>query len=146
MVIGILLSLLLDVISPADLPNPKLTPGRVDPACTVEMVCKSGYTAKVRHVTDATKKKVYAEYGIKRHKPGEYEVDHLISLELCGSNDIENLWPQSYITKPWNAHVKDTLENDLHARVCNREMALDTAQKIISENWINAMRSLDDYD
>jgi hypothetical protein len=40
-------------------------------------------------------------------------VDHLIPLELGGSNDIANLWPQSYVTV-WNAHMKDRLENRLN--------------------------------
>jgi hypothetical protein len=41
------------------------------------------------------KRKVYAEYGITHHEPSEFEVDHLISLELGGSNSIRNLWPES---------------------------------------------------
>jgi hypothetical protein len=38
-------------------------------------------------------------------------VDHLVSLEIGGANTVQNLWPQSYDTTPWNAHVKDKLEN-----------------------------------
>ena len=54
------------------------------------------YAHSVRNVSAATKRAVYAEYGIASHQPGKYEVDHLISLELGGSNDIRNLWPESY--------------------------------------------------
>ena len=68
------------------------------------------HTRDERSVNEATKQKVYAEYRIRTHRPGEYEVDHLISLGPGGSNDIKNLWPESYVTRPWNAHVKDQLE------------------------------------
>jgi hypothetical protein len=42
--------------------------------------------------------------------PCPCEMDHLIPLSLGGSNRQKNLWPQSEITEPWNAHVKDKLE------------------------------------
>jgi hypothetical protein len=59
-------------------------------------------------------------------------------LELGGSNDITNLWPQSFITKPWNAHVKDTLENKLHELICSKKVPMKTAQQEIATNWIDA--------
>jgi hypothetical protein len=45
---------------------------------------------------------------------------------------------RSYITQPWNAHVKDKLENELHKRVCNGSLDLKTAQQEISTDWIAA--------
>jgi hypothetical protein len=120
-------------------PDPKLTPGAVDPAATVKKICTSGYTAKVRYVTPAVKKQVFAEYGIDP-KSDKFEVDHLISLELGGSNDIKNLWPQSYTTTPYNAHIKDHLEDTLHSMVCKGEIDLATAQKEISTDWIAAYK------
>jgi len=95
----------------------------------------------VRHVTAATKRAVYAEYHITHRAPREYEVDHLISLELGGSNSIRNLWPQSYETHPWNAHVKDVLENELHGEVCAGRMPLVAAQQEIARDWIAAFRT-----
>src|SRR5579859_3823890 len=95
-----------------DLPNRALTPGDALDV-TKDDVCTPGYSKTVRNVTAEEKRQVYAEYGIASHAPGEYEVDHLISLELGGSNRLKNLWPQSYKTHPWNAHVKDKLENRL---------------------------------
>jgi hypothetical protein len=98
---------------PPILPDPKLTPGAVLPV-TKDDICVPGYTKKVRDVPQSVKDQVYAEYGITSHQPRQYEIDHLISLELGGSNSIKNLWPESLRTKPWNAHVKDQLKNRLH--------------------------------
>jgi hypothetical protein len=69
---------------------------------------------------------------IEAHKPGEYEIDHLVSLELGGSSSIRNLWPQSYVTEPQNAHVKDKLENVLHEPACSGKLSLEEAQKAIA--------------
>src|SRR5437016_4455879 len=77
------------------LPDPKLTPGDVLDV-TKEDICTPGYTKRVRNVPAAVKRKVFEEYGIQNPGKGEFEVDHLISLELGGSNSIKNLWPQSY--------------------------------------------------
>jgi len=121
------------------LPNPKMTPGATLPVATGD-ICVSGYSQKVRNVPSDVKQQVYAEYGITSHQPGEYEVDHLISLELGGSNSIKNLWPQSYLTHPWNAHVKDKLENEMHAEVCSGKIDLPTAQHDISTDWIAAYK------
>ncbi len=51
-----------------------------------------------------------------------------------------NLWPQSYQTQPWNAHVKDALENELHRLVCSGQLDLKTAQHDISTDWIAAYK------
>jgi hypothetical protein len=118
-------------------PDPKLTPGAVLEV-TKEDICTPGYSKKVRDVPSSVKKKVYEEYGITSHQPGEYEVDHLISLELGGSNSIKNLWPESYKTKPWNAHVKDKVENKLHIMICSDKIDLKTAQQEIATDWIAA--------
>ncbi|MBW0000331.1 MAG: hypothetical protein JO015_14620 [Verrucomicrobia bacterium] len=121
------------------LPDPRLTPGDVFDV-TAGDVCTPGYSRKVRNVPQSVKEEVYREYGITEHHRGEYECDHLISLELGGSNSIKNLWPQSYRTRPWNARVKDRLENRLHELVCSGKLDLKTAQQAIASNWIEAYK------
>ena len=118
-------------------PNPTLTPGVADPAATIEKICTPGYTATVRNVPESVKKQVFAEYGIDPTSD-KFEVDHLISLELGGSNDIKNLWPQSYTTQPLNAHRKDVLENKLHDMICSKQITMKNAQKAISTDWVKA--------
>jgi hypothetical protein len=71
----------------------------------------------------------------------------LISLELGGSNDPKNLWPESYYTEPFNAHVKDKLEDRMAANV-RKELAkhghaaatvvLKQYQREIATDWIAA--------
>lgn len=122
------------------LPDPAMTPGAVDPAATVEVVCVPGYSKAARHVTAATKRRVYAAYGINPKRGGPYEVDHLISLALGGSNDPANLWPQSYVTTPWNARRKDALESRLHKMVCSGRVSLREAQEAIAGDWVAAYR------
>lgn len=110
---------------------------------TLTMICTSGYSKCIRNVSTATKNKVYEAYGDPdgNHKgfcdvQQGCEVDHLISIEIGGSNDEKNLWPQPYSGQAWNAHVKDRLENWYHANVCNGRVSLATAQKEISTDWI----------
>jgi hypothetical protein len=45
------------------------------------------------------------------------EIDHLISRELGGADDVKNFWPQPYGTHAWNAVLKDRVENRLHKEV-----------------------------
>jgi hypothetical protein len=115
-----------------DLPDPKKTPGDINSALTKQVLCAKGQE----------KHKVYTSYRMNpKKKPCSCEVDHLISLELGGSNDLKNLWPQSYQTKPWNAHVKDRLENALHKLVCAGSISLKQAQHEISTNWIDSYKT-----
>jgi hypothetical protein len=120
----------------AYLPDPNLTPGDIL-AVTAGDICVPGYSSKVRNVPQAVKNQAYAEYGITSHAPNSYEVDHLISLELGGSNSIKNLWPESY-SGDWNAHIKDKLENKLHDMICKGQLDLKTAQQQIAADWIAA--------
>lgn len=121
------------------LPDPLVTPGDVLPV-TKDDICTSGYSKKVRNVPQAVKEQAYREYGILHREKGEYEVDHLISLELGGSNALKNLWPESFKTEPWNAHVKDKLENAFHDDICSGRMDIKDAQKQIGANWITAYK------
>ena len=134
------------------LPDPKLTPGDVFQNVTVEQVTTSGYAniinGGVRNVPESEKRAVFVEYfGSVPTNPGLFEVDHLISIELGGSNSISNLWPQSYITEPWNAHTKDKLEDWMATDVRHvlKDKGHDAAtallklhQHEISSNWTNA--------
>jgi hypothetical protein len=62
------------------------------------------------------------------------EIDHIISLELGGSNDPANLFPERANAHP-GYHLKDKLENAAHAWVCQGRIDLRVAQRKIAANW-----------
>lgn len=117
------------------MPDGACTPGAVFPNVTADEVCKSGYATSVRDVPESEKEQVYAEYGIASHTAGQYEVDHLVSLELGGSNDVSNLWPEAASPSP-GFHEKDRVENYLHDQVCSGAISLAQAQQEIATNWL----------
>ena len=100
-------------------PDPRLSPGEVaDNGAGVESVCRPGYAARIRHVSESLKHQVFIAYfGHVPAHPGDFEIDHIISCELNGAQTARNLFPQSYLTSPWNARVKDRLENWMAADV-----------------------------
>jgi hypothetical protein len=128
-------------------PDPVLTPGLADPHVTQEnirtTICLHGYTARMRHVTAAMKRKVIKAYAAKYAgwPARDIEVDHLISLELGGANDPANLWPETY-AGPLGARVKDQAEDYLHRQVCSGRMTLRAAQEAISGDWVKVYRRM----
>ncbi len=62
------------------------------------------------------------------------EIDHIVSLELGGSNDIANLFPEPG-SGGANYHDKDRLENRLHRLVCAGQLSLRAVQRGIAANW-----------
>jgi hypothetical protein len=113
------------------LPDPSCTPGAIFSSATVSQICTPGYSRSVRNVPESLKQSVYAAYGIESHVPGGYEVDHLVSLELGGSNGVANLWPE--ISPGY--HEKDGIENRLHDAVCAGSVSLSAAQHEIARDW-----------
>jgi hypothetical protein len=117
------------------LPDSACTPGAIFPNATVQQICVPGYASTVRNVPFGEKDQVYAEYGISHHYSGEDELDHLVPLEIGGSNDIANLWPEAASPTP-GYHQKDQVENYLHDQVCSGAMSLKDAQTEIATNWL----------
>ena len=128
----------------AVLPNSARTPGAINPSVTQatigRTICVSGWTATVRPSSSFTTSLKVAQlasgYTYKGDTAtGDYEEDHLISLELGGAPSAEaNLWPEPY-NAPEGARVKDQLENKLHTLICGGTITLATAQLAIATNW-----------
>lgn len=115
------------------LPDSACTPGAVE-TTDLAVVCHTSTRGR-REVSREVRRHVLATYGLaRRQASGAYEIDHLIPLELGGSNDIANLWPEA---AP-GFHDKDRAENELHARVCAGRVRLEDAQRAIATNCCRA--------
>ena len=115
-------------------PDPACTPGAVM-GISVNVVCNDSTKGR-RAVTTRMKNQVYTDYAVASHPTGAYEIDHFIPLELGGSNDIANLWPQPAHPAP-GFHEKDKVETALHDEICKAHtMTLDQAQRLIATDWL----------
>jgi hypothetical protein len=131
-------------VPPDVLPDPRCTPGSVDPAVDQEhihaTICMTGWTAEVRPPeaqTEAFKFNVaYPAYGIPAGTATE--LDHLVPLELGGSNSASNLWPEA----PPTPNPKDKVEDTLNHAVCSGKVTLAAAQDAIAQNWMTAEQVL----
>ena len=126
------------------LPDPRCTPGSVDPAVTQadirSTICKKGWTATVRPPESQTERfkyhVAYPAYGTPQSE--RTELDHLVPLELGGSNDATNLWPEY----PPTPNPKDKVEDALNAAVCDGRVKLAAAQAAIAADWLTAEKKL----
>ena len=129
------------------LPDPRMTPGTVDPAVTQEnihaTVCIKGYTQRVRPDKDYTnrlKHEQLRQYRYTDVNPANYEQDHLIPLNIGGNpSDPRNLWPQPRQGE-WSAEQKNDLEFVVYKMVCRGEISLQEAQQRVAHNWIQAYK------
>ncbi len=117
-------------------PDRRCSPGAYYSRLSRAVLCAGGFsTRSIRYVPQAEKDEVEREYGLL---PGRYgrtlEIDHVVPLELGGSNAIANLFPEQANAHP-GYHVKDRLENRLRALVCSGRMALRVAQRQIAADW-----------
>ena len=130
------------------LPDPTCTPGAVDPGVTQstlqQTICRSGYSASVRAPaaeTDKAKQGSLRQYGENPAKTTEY--DHLISLELGGTNATSNLWPEPNASNATGTtNPKDSVENQLHTAICSGTITLVDAQKAIAADWTTALTAV----
>ncbi len=127
------------------LPNPVRTPGATNSHVTQanihSTICVSGYSASIRPPESYTQRIKYREldsgYNLRGDtRASDYELDHLIPLEVGGSpTSVKNLWPEPWLTT-WDAGKKDRLENQMHELVCAGALSLRAAQHVLSSNWI----------
>ena len=129
------------------LPDPKCTPGAVDPDLTLETLQTPGFTTKcVRDTATSAhdKAQTYTWYDIPHPDSNSgaaqvCEIDHLISLELGGADTLDNLWPQCGpydVARRYRYFVmKDLVENYLARQVKQGIIDLSQAQKGIADDW-----------
>jgi hypothetical protein len=128
-------------------PDHACTPGAVFATSSVADICTPGHAQSVRSVSTSLKKKIYAAYGIAYPQPtGTYELDHLVPLELGGSNAAANLFPevepQDGGSQDPGFKEKDVVEDYLHDEVCAGALPLTAAQVQIADDWLAVYNSL----
>jgi hypothetical protein len=128
-----------------NLPDPRCTPGSIDPVVTQQDIYSTicghvGYTSTIRPPewqTEHFKYDVaYEAYGLAQDEKSE--LDHYVPLELGGSNDTDNLWPEvgGY------PNAKDAVAGVLNRAVCDGWVPLGAAQQAIAKNWMTAEQAL----
>jgi len=125
-------------------PDRKCSPGAYGTKLTQKVVCGSRFaTGDYRDVPQSLKSAVERSYGLKLRRYGKtLEIDHIVSLELGGSNDIANLFPEKRDVAP-GYKLKDKLENRLHDVVCtDHTMTLRQAQRAIARDWRTLYRKV----
>jgi hypothetical protein len=117
-------------------PDRRCSPGAYYSRLTALVICSQTFrTGTIRDVPQSEKFEVEREYGMPASYYGRsIEIDHIVPLELGGSNDIANLYPEPGSGNA-SYHVKDELENRLHDLVCAGSMTLPAAQQQIATNW-----------
>ena len=120
---------------PAELPDPRLTPGAVaEDGHTETSVCGlvDGLTYSKRH--RATPQALKRELRDRDGAIGRGEIDHRVPLALGGADIVNNLWWQPGPDAPgvvWTYLDKDRLETEIWQRVCKRRtMPLEDGQAV----------------
>jgi hypothetical protein len=134
-------------------PNPNRTPGATNPDITQqnigETICNPNWSTKMirppSSYTSRLKRQQIHDWNLADADGRDYEEDHFIPLELGGHpSDPKNLWPESY-DEP-GARQKDKVENQLHREVCDGNVTLDRAQRIIVEDWYSCYLHLENHE
>jgi len=124
-------------------PDRRCSPGAYYSKLKKAVICSASFhTGSIRNVPQSEKYAVEAEYGMAQKLYGRtLEIDHIVSLELGGSNDIANLFPERASPAP-GYKIKDKLENKLHSLVCSGQMTLSSARVGIATSWQKLYRKV----
>ena len=125
-------------VEAAALPIRSFTPGATRDV-SLDELCRER-TPTRQPIPAAVRTAVLRDYQMEHVAPEEYELDYLITPELGGTADRENLWPERYGSRVWNARVKDDLERLLPQLVCQGTLDLTAAQQDIAADWIAAYK------
>jgi 5-methylcytosine-specific restriction endonuclease McrA len=108
---------------------------RLTPGATLTrrraIVCARGYASRIRSVSAHRKDSVFARYGVPAAERRGYVIDHLIPLELGGSNAITNLFPQDTAS----ARVKDRVETWAKREACTGRQSVRALQSKMRRDW-----------
>ena len=138
---------LLASVAPRSAYPPDSVTGDTDPAITQsnihKTVCVANYTATVRPPESYTyhlKVKQMRAFGFQG-RPSAFEEDHRVPLSVGGSpTSPRNLSPQPWVG-PYNAHMKDRLEDAVHHDICSGRLTLAQGRAIfMGDFWAEYKR------
>jgi hypothetical protein len=113
-------------------PDRRCSPGAYYSRATKAVLCSPGFhPSTLQHVTAAATRTVNAEYGLTGSSRAALKIDHIVPLELGGSNNVANLYPQ----RPSANRLKKTLDSALRGRVCQGLISLAAARQQVAANW-----------
>lgn len=123
-------------------PDRACTPGAVDPRVTQRnlagTICQRGYTRGVRpplRLTEPIKRERLAAYGFAGQPLRQFELDHLVALEIGGApTSLANLWPEQR-HGPDGASAKDRVERAARAAVCAGSIGVTEVQRAMARDW-----------
>jgi hypothetical protein len=129
-------------------PDLGCTPGATLVHQTTKRICRPGYGQGGDQINPQTEGLVYSDYNVlDASTPGAYQIDHLIPVQLGGSNAETNLWPQPRTNaRGFGYPQKNHLERVLRRLVCEHRLSLRVAQHQLATDWISAARRYADRD
>jgi len=101
-------------------------------------ICTRGYTKTVRPSVQYTNK-IKRQLMTAQHLPmttiGQYELDHIIPLEVGGCGSCLNNLRLQIKAGANGALIKDAKENNIHASVCSGATTLKAGQQYFVIHW-----------
>ena len=126
-----------------ELPDRRCSPGAYYSKLTKGVICSpSFHTGAIRDVPQSEKFAVEREYGKAASYYGRsVEIDHIVPLELGGSNSIANLYFEPEAARP-TITPRTNSRTRLHDMVCSGSITLRRAQRQIATNWKTLYRNV----
>lgn len=112
-------------------PDYACTPGGVFADVLRGDLCKRGYASSVKAISAKTKDAVFSAYTIAEFDRKQYTLDRFAPINLGGTNDVQNIWPQP--TK--DVSSKNKVESFLFEEMCSGRITVSESQELASTNW-----------
>jgi hypothetical protein len=140
-----------------ELPDPRCTPGGIDPSVTVETLRDPRWrTEYIRNceTSENYKHVEYTWYNVEKPEVNTgddqiCELDHLVPLELGGADGMGNIWPEcgpnAVVLDERHFKIKDRVENYLANEVRAGRLSLNDAQRGISQDWTQYLEAANRY-
>ena len=98
-------------------------------------ICKPSYVKKIKsQITNETSTKIFAEYSIAKKKRSDYAIDHLVPVDMGGTNALTNLWPIP-LKGTATPQRKAVVDAAVRKSMCAGFISLAAAQGLFNISW-----------